>query len=162
MEINKGSRHQKIIGDFGEQLVCNWLSRSGFEVSIVDDTGIDLSAYSPSTERRLGITLKSMTRPAGREVDSVIIFRKHRRDREKLRDACDAFACEPWIAVYVEVTSSADLYLTSLKNYDGKYRGKERRASEDWKMTESQKREYAGDSEVKHIQIEFHDDSWWE
>lgn len=36
MEIRKGSRHQKVIGDFGENLICNWLSRSGFEVVLVD------------------------------------------------------------------------------------------------------------------------------
>jgi len=47
MEIEKSTRHQKIIGDFGENLICNWLSRSGFEVSIVDHTGIDIIAYNP-------------------------------------------------------------------------------------------------------------------
>jgi len=47
MSIEKSTRHQKIIGAFGEHFLCNWLSRSGFEVSIVDHTGIDLIAYNP-------------------------------------------------------------------------------------------------------------------
>ena len=45
MEIIKTSRHQKIIGDFGELLVWNWLSRSGFEVALVDHTGIDILEF---------------------------------------------------------------------------------------------------------------------
>jgi len=35
METVKSSSHQKIIGKFGENLICNWLSRSGFEVTII-------------------------------------------------------------------------------------------------------------------------------
>ncbi len=61
MRILKSSKHQKIIGDFGERLVCNWLSRSGFEVIVVDHTGIDLIAYHPTSRQRLGITVKSRT-----------------------------------------------------------------------------------------------------
>lgn len=49
MEIVKSSRHSKIIGDFGENLICNWLSRSGFEVSIVDHTGIDILLIAHKT-----------------------------------------------------------------------------------------------------------------
>jgi hypothetical protein len=45
MKIVKSSRHQKIIGNLGEDLLCNWLSRSGFEVTVVDHTGIDVVAY---------------------------------------------------------------------------------------------------------------------
>lgn len=48
MDIIKSTRHQKIIGNFGENIICNWLSRSGFEVTVVDHTGIDIVAYNPS------------------------------------------------------------------------------------------------------------------
>jgi hypothetical protein len=53
MGIKTSTRHQKIIGDYGENLICNWLSRSGFEVAIIDYTGIDIVAYNPITDRRL-------------------------------------------------------------------------------------------------------------
>ncbi len=43
MEIDKSSRHSKIIGAFGEAFLSNWLSRSGFEVTIVDHTGLDVA-----------------------------------------------------------------------------------------------------------------------
>ena len=71
MDITKSSRHRKIIGNFGEQLICNWLSRSGFEVVCVDHTGIDIIAYCPSRNKRLGITVKSRTRKRGTEGASV-------------------------------------------------------------------------------------------
>jgi hypothetical protein len=64
MEITKGNRFAKIIGNFGESAVCNWLSRSGFDVALVDHTGIDIVAYRPVTGERLGISVKARTRRA--------------------------------------------------------------------------------------------------
>jgi len=120
MQIEKSSRHQHIIGKFGEYMLRNWLSRSGFEVAIIDHTGLDIVAYNPRTKKRLGITVKSRTRNIGKEATQVNIFsyREGKNDRQKLIDACVSFDCEPWIAVYVETVQSADLYLTSLSNYD--------------------------------------------
>ncbi|HPS55184.1 MAG TPA: hypothetical protein PLP05_06275, partial [Sedimentisphaerales bacterium] len=116
MEIEKSTRHQKIIGNFGESLVCNWLSRSGFEVTIVDHTGIDVLAYNSKTGERIGISVKSRTRVKGSETESVNIlsYRKEKNDRDKVFDACKAFEAKPWIAVYVESTDCADLFLISL------------------------------------------------
>ena len=159
MEISRGTRHSKIIGDFGEHLVCNWLSRSGFEVSRVDHTGIDVVAYNPSAERRYGITVKSRTRTSSKESESVYVFRKD--DRKKLLDACKAFGCEPWIAVYVELECTADLYLTSLANYDGKYRVGGDSAIDAWGMTLAQMQGYVADAEVRHIHVAFKDENWW-
>jgi Holliday junction resolvase-like predicted endonuclease len=163
MEITKSSRHPKIIGDFGEKLICNWLSRSGFEVTVVDHTGIDIIAYNPWADQRLGITVKSRTRDRGKEENGVSIFsyQKEKSDRQKLSDACKAFACVPWIGVYVETTESADIYLTSLKNYDEKYRGREGKAIDGWKMRKKDKERYEKDPDVKHIRIDFHATDWW-
>jgi Holliday junction resolvase-like predicted endonuclease len=160
MEITKSSRHQKIIGNFGENLICNWLSRSGFEVMVVDHTGIDVIAYNTSTNQRIGITVKSRTRNVGAERTAVNLFRSKKDDRLKLLDACKAFACEPWIAVYVETAAFADVYLTSLENYDMKYGGRQARIIDNWKMREKDKQHYAEDSKVKHIRIEFLADNW--
>jgi hypothetical protein len=162
VEIIKGSRHQKIIGDFGENLICNWLSRSGFEVTLVDHTGIDVVAYNPSTKQRLGITVKSRTRDVGKEEESVNIlsYQKVKSDRERLLDACEAFACEPWIAVYAETLEYADVYLTSLENFDREYRSGRAKAIDAWQMTERFKERYERDPNVKHIRIEFHTTNW--
>ena len=162
MEIIKSSRHQKIIGNFGEALLCNWFSRSGFEVTIVDHTGIDIVAYNPKTCQRLGVSVKSRTRIKGRETSSVNIFsyRKGKNDRQKALDACKAFACEPWIAIYVESNDTADLFLLSLDHYDKNYRGNANRAIDDWKMGEKYRKRYESDPNTKHIRMDFSRNSW--
>lgn len=162
LDIEKGSRHSKIIGAFGEAFLCNWLSRSGFEVSIVDHTGLDLIAYNPTTGRRLGITVKSRTRHSGKETDSVNVFfnRKRPSDRDTLLAACKAFACDPWLAIYVETARSADLYLTSLEHFDQAYCPNKSCAIDAWKMGEKQKRDYDVDKEVQHISVGFRAQKW--
>ena len=161
MDIIKSTRHQKIIGDFGENVICNWLSRSGFEVTLVDHTGIDIVAYNPSTSERIGITVKSRTRRPGTEQESVNLLsnRRGKTDREKILQACIAFACAAWIAVYVETTDQADVYMTSLENYDRNYRtpGK---AIDDWKMGPRDRKKYASDAEVRHIHLSFDAKNW--
>lgn len=162
MEIIKSSRHQRIIGNFGESLICNWLSRSGFEVTVVDHTGMDIIAYNPLTRQRLGITVKSRTRNVGKEEThvSILSYREGKNDRQRLLDACEAFSCEPWIGVYVETSESADAYLTSLANYDKKYRGRQDKVKDDWKMGKKDKERYSIDPDVKHIHIEFQGTNW--
>jgi hypothetical protein len=160
VEILKSKRHQKIIGNFGEYVVCNWLSRSGFEVALVDQVGMDIIASHPCLPGKpLGITVKSRTRTRGTEGTQVTVFRGN--DRQKLLEACEAFRCEPWIAVYVEATECADVYLTSLDNYDRNYRRREGRAVDDWKMREKDRRQYDGDLNVRHVTVGFHFTNWW-
>jgi len=160
MEINKGTRHTKIIGDLGEHLVCNWLSRSGWEVVLVDHTGIDIIAYHRKSEKRIGITVKSRTRTAGTEKDTVNIFKTKKDDRRKVLQACEYFACEPWIAIYVEKSDSADLFLTSLKNYDEKYQLNVDKAIEDWKMGEKYLQKYALDSNIHYLRLKVESHNW--
>jgi hypothetical protein len=162
MQIEKSSRHQHIIGKFGEFMLCNWLSRSGFEVAIVDHTGLDLIAFHPKTNQRIGITVKSRTRSIGTETTHVNIFsyREGKNDRRRLLDACAVFGCEPWIAVYVETLQYADLYLTSLNHYDNKYRGREGRVWDTWRMTSKYMTIYERDAAVKHIRADFSQDGW--
>jgi Holliday junction resolvase-like predicted endonuclease len=160
IDIEKSSRHQKIIGNLGEHLVCNWLSRSGFEVAVVDHTGIDLIAYDPNSGRRMGISVKSRTRDL-RETESVNLFNNRKGDRDKIRAVCEAFGCEPWIAIYVETKNFADLYITSLTNYDQKYRTAEDKAIDDWKMSPQWTNTYDNDSEVMHLHMKFEAGSWF-
>jgi hypothetical protein len=159
MRINKSTRHAKILGNFGENLVCNWLSRSGFEVTIVDHTGIDVVAYNPKLKQRLGISVRSRARLPGKETDSVYILRKSADDRKKVTTACRAFACEPWVAVYVESTTEADLFLASSVNYDHEYRV--RGVIDRWFLSPKAMRKYAADSNVMHLHFSFRDENWW-
>ena len=155
----KSTRHSKIIGDFGEFFVCDTLSKSGFEVLRVDHTGLDVIAYNVSNQRRLGITVKSRTRNEGKESDAVNVFsyQKRKDDRQKLLDACKAFGCEPWVAVYVENLNGADLYLTSLGTFDRYHGGK---AIETWKMDEKSKKRYQENPDVKQVSIQLNTSRW--
>lgn len=162
MDIEKSTRHQYIIGKFGEYLLVNWLSRSGFEVSLVDHTGLDVIAYNPKTNQRMGITVKSRTRNVGKEKTSVnlLSYRNNNNDREKLLDACTTFAAIPYIAVYVETAEYSDLYLVSLKHYDRFYRAREDRAVDTWSMSAKRLQQYKNDKEIKHIKAVFNRDGW--
>lgn len=157
--IEKSSRHSKIIGNFGEAMLCNWLSRSGFEVVIVDHTGIDIVAYNKRTGERLGITVKSRTRLEGKEHESVNLLSNQKKERTKVQEACEAFACKPWIGIYVETADYGDIYLMSLSHYDNKY-GKKGKILDDWKMTEKYKKLYDTDEQIKHLHIKFEIKRW--
>jgi Holliday junction resolvase-like predicted endonuclease len=163
IDIEKSSRHSKIIGNLGEHLVCNWLSRSGFEMAVVDHTGIDVIAYNPRTCKRLGITVKSRTRNPGKEKTSVNIFRQNKKenDRKRLTEACRAFGCEPWIAIYNETTNYADLFLTSLENYDAKYRENPERKVDTWKMSPRHLELYGKDTRVMYLHLVFEAKNWF-
>jgi hypothetical protein len=158
MQISKSARHSKIVGDFGERLVCNWLSRSGFEASIVDYTGIDIVAYNRELKQRLGISVKARTRLPGTEAESVYLFRRV-EDRDNLLDACVFFGCDPWVAVYVESEEAGDLFLASLDTYDRRYRTTA--PTQGWSMAPGQLSRYATDAEIRHIHVAFSVNSWW-
>jgi hypothetical protein len=162
--IVKSTRHSRIIGQFGEMLVVNWLSRSGFEVALVDHTGIDVIARDPRLKCRLGISVKSRTRLRGQESSSVSLFsyggKRDEQKRKLMLDACDAFGCIPWLAIYVECENQADLYMTSLKNYDSKYRRKSRTV-ETWSMSKDYRRRYEQDPDIRHIRINLDSAKWF-
>ena len=96
----------------------------------------------------------------GSESTSVTIFRTD-ADRQKLLKACEAFGWVPWIAVYVETDRSADLYLTSLENYDCKYRGKGIGRQDTWKMSKLLTGQYREDPESHHLSVTFEASKWW-
>ncbi|MBI3043929.1 MAG: hypothetical protein HYY78_14010 [Betaproteobacteria bacterium] len=157
--MDKSSRHRKIIGEFGESVISNWLSRSGFEVVSVDHTGIDLIAYHRATGQRLGVTVKSRARESGKDNISVNIFNQKKNDRKKVLDACGAFACLPWLGVYVEGENYANIYLTSLENYDAKYR-RPGKVVDVWGLTPRNRLAYVRDRSVKNLRIVFHATNW--
>jgi hypothetical protein len=156
--ITKSTRHSEILGKFGEYVVCNWLSRCGFEVCVVNHTGLDIIAYK--SKRRLGITVKSRTRKEGKESEGVNLFHRESEDRKKLASACKSFGCEPCLAIYVECGKIADMYLTSLAHYDSKYKNKKAQVWEAWSMTKGPTKAYASDPSVAHIHFQFDDKKW--
>jgi hypothetical protein len=159
MLINKSKRHSKYIGLFGETLVCNILSRSGFEVMLVDHVGIDIIAFRPDVGR-LGISVKSrMRQDETNEISSVNLFSSQ---DSHLAETCAGFHLTPWIAVYVETRKSADLYLTSFENYKEKYAGNEGLAMLRWDMREKNRQSYNEDEAIMYLRIEFSQNDWFE
>jgi len=69
----KGRNSQRVIGRFGEQIVCNSLSCSGFDAMIVDHVGIDIMAYRKDVGR-LGISVKTRVRTKMNGGESVNFF----------------------------------------------------------------------------------------
>jgi hypothetical protein len=161
LPLNKSRRHAKIIGNFGESIVCNWLSRSGFDVALIDYVGIDILAYHKMNNVRLGISVKSRTRTPGKEYNPVNIMFESKSDKQNIIEACEAFNCEPWIAVYVEAGQGADLFFTSLEHYLKTY-GPQPRRIHDWKMKDKHREIYDKDPNVKHIAIQFRATNWWD
>ena len=91
--LPKSTRHSKITGNFGEMLLAYLLSRTGWEVVVVDHTGIDLIAVRNG--KRIGISVKSRSRDEGRHEVSINLPRKNIK---LTRDACQIFALEPYYA----------------------------------------------------------------
>jgi hypothetical protein len=154
--MDKNPADREVIRSLAEQVVMRWLTKVGFEAVKFGHKGMDIIAIPPKSPR-LGLTLKSRARlPGGSEPpsSSVKLFDPPGKARKNLRDACDAFGCEPWVAVYVETEDSADLYLTSLHNFDVKYGGNQ------WKMSDAYKARYARDPSVRHVGMKFDAKEW--
>jgi Holliday junction resolvase-like predicted endonuclease len=109
--IDKSSRHSKIAGDFGESLFLYWLSKSGYEVALIDHTGIDLIAYNKNSKKRIGISVKTRTRKIGTENEGVYVKLP---EIHKIKDSCYYFACEPYFGIVIDRISSIDALLISV------------------------------------------------
>jgi len=155
--ITKSSRHSKIIGELGEHIIANYLSTSGFEVVMVDHTGIDIIAVHPKTKLRMGITVKSRTRLEGKENQEVFIFTK----KEKLtwfKNICEMFDCEPWIGIFVETTDKSDIYLVSLSEFERIMDMNKKTIA--WKMNDFWRKHNDLNDKVKHIHLSLNRDRW--
>ena len=109
--MDKSSRHSKIAGNFGEDLILYWLSKNGFETALLDHTGIDLLAYHSKTKRRLGISVKTRTRKMGTEDEGVYL---KVGEISKIKDACKAFEAEPFVGIVIDKINQIELFVISL------------------------------------------------
>jgi hypothetical protein len=91
--LSKSSRHSKITGNFGEMLLAYLLSRTGWEVVVVDHTGIDLIAARDG--KRIGISVKSRSRDEKTNEGSIKL---PRTNIAHTRKACQTFGLEPYYA----------------------------------------------------------------
>lgn len=156
MEIQKSSRHAKLTGDFGEALVLYWLSKHGFECARVDHTGIDLIAQNPHTAEVMGISVKSRSRNPGTEETYVRI---RNDDLRKIREACRAFGCVPYVAIVVDASDVVRVFITSLEHLLEIYTPA--KTSIGWKMDNKHVAQYYSDRHVMIFELHTSTKRWW-
>ena len=155
MAFKKSSRHSKITGDFGEALILYWLSRHGYECARVDHTGIDLIARDPVSSDRLGISVKCRSRAEGTEGDHVNV---RKADFAKVREACVAFGCTPYLAIVIDEAERIHGLLLSLKDFLRWCPGGEKVCA--WPMSESRLAQYHVDPAIRHFEFRLHGGKW--
>ncbi len=161
--MDKSTRHSKITGDFGESLVLYWLSRSGFEATLVDHTGIDIVAYHEKNRKRYGISVKSRSRTAERSSVGMMVSGDN---YDKMMDSCEFFACDvPSIAfVYDrpldETTGKISVYLMPLAILHKYCPTFNDRKDFTFSINEKREQEYRDDSDVYKLDFEYKMKDW--
>ena len=156
MRINKSTRHAKITGDFGENLVLYWLSKYGFECAPVDHTGIDIIARNPHTQEIMGISVKSRSRKEGTEEDYVSISNDN---FDKADAACTAFGCVPYFAVVVDGGDTIKGFILPMARLLTLFpKGK---SAVGWKMSDRYLRQYESDPDINAFEFKTKTTKWW-
>ena len=116
MEKIKSKRHSKIVGDFGEHLVCYWLSKRNFQPVIVDYIGIDIVAYNNNSKERLGISVKSRTRQKTQSQKSEFLLKT--KQFPLIYEACKFFDAKPYFGIVVDqdVFQRIEIYIIPFEN----------------------------------------------
>lgn len=112
LPYDRSTRRTTKLGSYGELLLEHWLSRSGFHTARADAEGIDVLAVHKGTNKRLGISMKARFYP---EFKQAGLLNKH--SLEKVTTSCGIWAAEPWLAAYVESSTSGMLVAMSLQTY---------------------------------------------
>jgi len=154
MEILKSTRHSKITGDLGECLTLYWLSKHNFECARIDHTGIDIFAKHPKRNERLGISVKSRSRTAGKEEASILIERKQ---FERAKKACEAFDCVPYFSIFVDAADAFRLYLLPMSKLEDQL-GTNKTVN--WKMTAKSMAAYRADRAIALLELRASEPSW--
>ena len=128
-----------------------WLSKRGFECARVDHTGIDLIARRPNSSEVLGISVKCRSRNEGKENENVSIRRK---DDVKIKEACAAFKCVPYVAIVADQGSAVRGFLAPLKY------ARRLAPGGSWGMTEHQVLNYKKDRRIESFELESRDGDW--
>ncbi|MCK4910668.1 MAG: hypothetical protein KAR83_03450 [Thermodesulfovibrionales bacterium] len=156
MELNKSTRHSKITGDFAENLILYWLSKYGFECTIVDHTGIDIIARNPHTNELMGISVKGRSRDMGKEENYLQINKDNFIKAEK---ACKAFECKPYFAIVVDSGNMIYAFITPMEHLLELFPIKKTGAG--WKMTTKWLEVYRNDPKIMIFEFSHKTVRWW-
>jgi len=159
-----GEHHQKIVGNFGEYLMMYWLSKHGYECAHIDHVGIDIVAAHPDGNERLGISVKSrdVQRPEAVGEDIVIAGRREEK-LAKVNSACEAFACEAYLAVVLDQDTEQHEkkifgFMTSFEHFLAMHSPNTKGLS--WKWKEQALESYRRDNKVKMFECNYQNIRW--
>lgn len=161
--MEKSTRHSKITGDFGENLILYWLSRSGFESTLVDHTGIDIVAYQKETKQRFGISVKSRSRTVDSSSTGMLIWGDN---YEKIMKSCEFFGCDvPSIAFVYDRPSEdhagqIDVYFLSLESLDKYYPNFKSDRDFSFSITRDSIGKYQADDTIRKIVFKYDMTHW--
>jgi len=156
MEIKKSTRHSKITGNFGENIVLYLLSKYGFESANVDHTGIDISSRNSITSEVMGVSVKSRSRSDGTEGSYISIPNDN---FVKVKKACEAFNCIPYFAIVSDEKNKMYIFILSMKHLLELFPKREKICS--WKMTNAHIEKYLKDKEIISFEFNYKNHNWW-
>jgi Holliday junction resolvase-like predicted endonuclease len=156
MEIKKSTRHSKITGNFGENLVLYLLSKYGFESANVDHTGIDIISRNFITNEVMGISVKSRSRAGGTEGSYISIPNDN---FDKVQEACKAFNCVPYFAIVSDEKDKMYVFILSMKHLLKLFPKGEKICA--WKMTDKHVEKYLIDKEIFVFEFNYKNHNWW-
>lgn len=156
MEVKKSTRHSKITGNFGEDLVLYLLSKYGFESANVDHTGIDIISRNSITNEVMGISVKSRSRADGTEGSYISIPNDN---FDKVEKACNAFNCIPYFAIVSDEKDKIYVFILSMKHLLELFPKREKICS--WKMTYKHIEKYLKDKEIIVFEFNYKNHNWW-
>ena len=156
MEIKKSTRHSKITGNFGENLVLYLLSKYGFESANVDHTGIDIISRNSKTNEVMGISVKSRSRAEGTEGSYISIPNDN---FDKVEKACQAFNCAPYFAIVSDEKDKIYVFILSMNHLRKFSNGKKVFA---WQMTPKHLERYYKDKEIIIFEFDYKNHNWWD
>lgn len=156
MKVKKSTRHSKITGNFGENIVLYLLSKYGFESANVDHTGIDIISRNSKTNELMGISVKSRSRAGGTEGSYISIPNKN---FDKVEKACKAFNCVPYFAIVSDEKDKIYVFILSMEHLLKLFPKREKICS--WKMTYKYIEKYAQDKEIISFEFNYKNHNWW-
>lgn len=156
LEVKKSTRHSKITGNFGENIVLYLLSKYGFESANVDHTGIDIISRNEVTGEVMGISVKSRSKADGAEGSYISIPNDNFTKVEK---ACEAFNCVPYFAIVSDEKDKMYVFIISMKYLLELFPEGEKISA--WKMTGKYIEKYLKDKKIISFEFNYKNNNWW-
>lgn len=160
--MERGDRHKKITGDFGEHFLLYFLSKHSYETALIDYVGIDILATDKlNVGQRIGISVKSRSRTKERWEDGCTM---KKNEYTKIITTCKYFDCQPWICFLFdrpeENKGKIYLFLMSVENVCKFYPRFKEGHEFQFSMKKKYMDQYKKNKEIYKIEFEYDAMNW--